>query len=232
MVMRKAWPIILALVIAVAAVVLAGPTIYHGLTGGKNRETTGLDASAATAATTDVNGTWHVVNSAGGNTTSAGFSVWEILPGQERKTSGSTEDVTGQITVVNNEVTSGEIIVELENISTDEAKRDHSIRARLLHTVDYPTASFVLTQPVDVSNLPEDGTSAVVPVTGDLTIHGVTREVTADLETLRTGNAVVMSGNIIILREDFDVQSPTLVAARIAKEVSVDLRIAMSKTAD
>lgn len=108
-------------------------------------------------------------------------------------------------------------------------KRDINVRKSILHTDKFPKATFTLTEPADVSNLPDDGTTEKVKVTGDLDLHGKKNPVTAELKVLRTGEHVILQGNIPFKRSDFDIQTPQFVAATIADEGTIDLLLVLEQ---
>ena len=60
--------------------------------------------------------------------------------------------------------------------SATASSRTASWRSR-----EFPTATFVLTEPIELGAVPADGEEVTATATGDLTLHGVTREVTIDL---------------------------------------------------
>ncbi len=192
-------------------------------------KTEGIDADGAKPASTDVDGTWVVTNKPGKNVTSAGFTFQELLPGDERITSGSTQGVKGEMSIEGSSLTAGEVTVDMTNIVTDRDVRDENVRRKILHTEEYPEAAFVLTEPADVSQLPDDGTVGSVTLTGDLTIHGETNSVTQEFNVLRTGDNVIVHADIPIKRSEYGVESPEFVAAKIAEDGEVNIRLKLEK---
>lgn len=192
-------------------------------------KTDGIDAEGAKPVTTDVDGTWVVSDKPDKNRTSVGFTFNELLPGDERTTSGSTQDVEGKMTIESGALTAGEVTVDMGNIVTDKDVRDENVRRKILHTEKYPEAKFVLTEPADVSQLPEDGTVGTVTLTGDLTIHGETNQITQEFNALRTGDTVVVHGDVPIKRSDYKVETPEFVAAKIAEDGELNIRLRLEK---
>lgn len=192
-------------------------------------KTDGIDAEGAKPATTDVDGTWVVSGRPDKNRTSVGFTFNELLPGDERTTSGSTQDVEGQMTIESGALTAGEVTVDMGNIVTDKDVRDENVRRKILHTEKYPEARFVLTEPADVAQLPEDGTVGTVILTGDLTIHGETNQITQEFNALRTGDTVVVHADVPIKRSDYKVETPEFVAAKIAEAGELNIRLRLEK---
>lgn len=74
-----------------------------------------------------------------------------------------------------------DVTIDTSSIDSNHAERDKHIRSDdFLHVDEYPEARFVGTE----SNLDSDGNGTV---TGELTLHGTTREVTLDVEQIGSG---------------------------------------------
>lgn len=212
--------------IIVFALMAVGPIAYNLLS---NRGLQTADISeGGPAATVGTDGSWQVTKGAGANRTQAGYTFNEILPGQRKTTSGRADNaqddnVTGQMRVADGKLEEAVVTVKVAAISSDVEKRDINVRRRILETDAFPEASFTLTKPVDISHVPDDGKPAEVQVTGDLKLHGVSKQVPVALKVLRTGENIVVSGNVPVHRSDFGLESPEFVAAKIAEEGTIDL---------
>ena len=91
---------------------------------------------------------------------------------------GVFHKVSGLIEIDDKEITRSRVSVTIETASVDTgvAKRDEDLRnAAFFDAARYPTMTFVTKKVVQSG---PDG----LKVTGDLTIHGVTREVTLDVD--------------------------------------------------
>jgi polyisoprenoid-binding protein YceI len=78
-----------------------------------------------------------------------------------------------------------QLTIQANSLDTNNAKRDEHLRSPDFFNVQqFPTITFESTS-CTVSNPPEGGT--VYQVTGNLTIHGVTRQVTVPLRLLAEG---------------------------------------------
>lgn len=226
----KKQPIIVLVVVAIVVIALAsvGPVAYTALTD-TGLKTEGLSAEDAVPASTDVDGHWEVVKGSGHNTTSVGYTFHEILPGKEKDTSGSTHAVTGFVEVADGTVTGGEVTVDVTTMKSDIEKRDINVRRNILDTDEFPTATFTLTDTVDLAQVPSDGTAGQVTLKGDLSLHGVSQPVESTMDVLRTGTRIVVAGNIPINRTDFGVNTSDFVAAKIDEEGELNLRLAFEK---
>lgn len=225
---RKSIIAIFVVLIVILAMLSVIPLLYRLVTG-PGVKTEPLNDSGAKAASTPLDGQWHVVEGKNPNITSVGFTFSEILPGDERVTSGSTGYVTGEAEISDSTLNSAMIEVDMNELSTDRDVRDVNMKDKLFETSKFPTATFALTEPVDVSQLPEDGTAGLIDVTGELTIKDHTELVDAQFQALRDGEMLIVSGEVEINREDFGVHSPDLIAAKIAENGTVDIRLSFSK---
>lgn len=219
--------VVVSILIVLAVLVAFVPLVMNLL--GSGIKTDGIDRGATREATTDIDGEWRVTNRPGANSTSAGFTFNEVLPGERKTTSGSTQGVTGTVTIAEGTLTAGEITVDLTNLRTDSDVRDNNVRRKILHTDQYPEATFVLTEPVDVSNVPGDGSVVPVNVTGELTIKETTKTISPQLEVARSGGNLIVGGDIDFNRLDYGVETPEFVAATIAEEGQINLRLNMTK---
>ena len=71
-------------------------------------------------------------------------------------------------------MTAATIEADMTAITTNDSRRDDSVQSAL-DTATYPTATFVLTEPIDLGDAAASGAAVTVEATGDLTIHGVTQ---------------------------------------------------------
>lgn len=161
-----------------------------------------------------VEGDWTVDTSLGSfddfTGTYAGYRFDEELAGVGANTAvGRTPDVSGTMTVAGDQVTTADIEVDLRTLESDNGTRDSALRSRGLETDRFPTATFSLTEPLTLPAGVLDGERASVDATGDLTVHGVTREVTVALEVELSGTAAAVVGQAPVVLGDFDIDPPT-----------------------
>ncbi|GAB3706186.1 YceI family protein [Corynebacterium nasicanis] len=218
--------IILIVLLALVAVV---PMLF-ALATGPGLKTEGLRAEGASPASTDLEGEWHVTHQrADVNTTSVGFTFFEILPSDRRETSGSTQSVEGWATIAEGTLQAGEIVVDMNDVSTDNERRDINVRNKIFHTNVYPTARFTITEPADVSAVPGDGTPGKVTLVGDMEIRGETRPLRHEFDILRDGDRVIVSGDVPVNRHEYGVESPEFVAAKIDDTGELNIRLLLKK---
>ncbi|ORI16354.1 YceI family protein [Rhodococcus sp. 1168] len=113
-------------------------------------------------------GTWNIDSSH----STVGFSVRHLVVSKVR---GRFQAFTGTITVADDGAPSVAAEIDVTSITTDNAQRDgHLKTADFFEVEKYPTATFVST------SVQPKGSDFVV--TGDFTLHGVTKSIDLALE--------------------------------------------------
>jgi polyisoprenoid-binding protein YceI len=204
--------IIAGVVLLGGAAAIAGPVVYRDLIVGEAEAvpTVTADPGATNEAAvaidpSELSGEWAATDGS-----FAGYRVDEVLNGTDVTVVGRTEDVTGSFTVEGLTLTAAEITVDVASIETDSSSRDAYFRDSALRTSEHPTATFTLTGPVAAPSTPAVGEVQSLTATGDLTIAGVTRPVTVELEAVLGDGSGQVAGSIPITFADFGVEAPNL----------------------
>ena len=74
---------------------------------------------------------------------------------------------------------------------------------------EFPTATFTLTQPIELGAVPADGDEITASATGDLTLRGVTNSVTFDVTAQADGQLIGVLGSIPVLFSDYGIDNPS-----------------------
>ena len=220
---------------AVLAVVLAvgGPFVYINYFQGDTPERLAATGAQAATATTgggvedtgvSLDGTWTV-----GSGSQAGYRVKEVLFGQDTEAVGRTSAVTGELTLSGSEVSSGSFTVDLTQVTSDEERRDSQFQGRIMETASYPTATFELTEPITLASLPADGQTVTASATGELALHGVTRQVTIDVTVQRSGDTVQASGSIPVTFADYGIASPSFGPVTTEDNGEIEFLLALTR---
>jgi polyisoprenoid-binding protein YceI len=232
---RLSRPTIVALSIAGALVLVGGaaaafgPAFYRDVIVGEapGAPTASLDPSASAGTASPIaefDGAWRVAPGS-----YAGYRVDEVLNGTDVTVVGRTDEVSGRVEVRDLAVTSAEITVDVASIATDQPNRDAYFRDNALEVAEHPTATFRLTEPVSAASEPEPGDQAMVKVAGELTLHGVTRPVTAEVDASFDGGAARVAGTIPITFADFEVEAPSLGFVSVEPEGAVEFLLVLQK---
>lgn len=121
---------------------------------------------------------------------------------------GKTTQLSGKITIdpANPQNSSiGTIEVDISQFQSDSNRRDNTIRDRFLESNQYPIATFV---PNQIEGLPTsyaEGETLNFKVSGDLTVHEVTKPVTFDVQATLANNELRGTANTTILMSNFGV---------------------------
>lgn len=170
---------------------------------------TATDAPTSTEAPTTeapagADGTWSV-----GDGSEVGYRVAETLGGVATEGVGRTSEVTGSLTIEGTQATAAEFTVDVASITSDSSRRDEQFAGRIMETEQFPTATFVLTEPIDFGQVPPEGEQITATATGDLTLHGVTRSVTFEVTAQIDNGRVGVLGNIPVLFADYEIDNPS-----------------------
>jgi polyisoprenoid-binding protein YceI len=224
--------LIIAAVAVTAAVVIGGFVAYDQVLRGDSAAALTLPsassapaASATTAASTapassaaattgsdsEVAGTWTVAAES-----VAGYRVREQLASlsAESDAVGRTDQVTGSITLETSGPTTtlrtGSLTVDTTSLTSDESRRDNRLRSEGLETDSFPTATFTLTGPVEVPAAALTGTATDITLTGDLTLHGVTKSVTIPAQAQFVDGTIKVAGSITFPLSDYAIVAPNI----------------------
>jgi polyisoprenoid-binding protein YceI len=161
---------------------------------------------------------------------SAQFAVTHLMISKVR---GEFHAVNGTVIVDDSDITksSVEVTIDASTIDTREPDRDKDLKsAHFLDVAQYPTITFKSTKV-------ENGAAGHLKITGDLTIHGVTKSVVLDVTAPKSPikdpwglQRTAVSGTTKINRQDFGLTySPMLDNGGlvVGNEVEITLDVEM-----
>ncbi len=154
---------------------------------------------------------------------SVGFTIRHIVS----RTTGKFNEFSGSITydAENPSNSSVTVTIAIASLDTNNERRDNHVKGPDFFDAEkYPEMTFVSSGAETKGDL--------LMMTGDLTLHGVTRKVTLPIEVLGVGTHPMtkapvagFKADLIIKRSDFGVNNWTDAAGVIGDEVSVTLLI-------
>jgi polyisoprenoid-binding protein YceI len=140
---------------------------------------------------------------------------------------GSTDSVTGGLVILPDgsvDSTRSKLTIDLRNLKSDQDMRDGYVKNRTLETDKFPTAEFVAKRLQGVPSplpAPDRATGQTgFQLIGDLTVHGVTKEVT--LSGYATYSKDMVAGRAMT---DFTFSTFGLTKPSLARLLSVDDKI-------
>ena len=138
----------------------------------------------------------------------AGFRVEEVLSNIGNNTAiGRTPNVSGTLTLDGQTLSTTAITVDLTTITSDQPRRDQPIQ-RTLETNNFPTATFELTQPMSLPEAPAEGVTYNLTAVGNMTVHGVTKQVSVDLQAQLKNGVIVVVGSTPFNFSDYNMSPP------------------------
>jgi polyisoprenoid-binding protein YceI len=201
--------------VALAAGPTAAPT--DDATAPSASETPAPAESASPAASAPVaaglDGTWTVDPSIGSfddfSGSFVGYRVTEELVGIGTSTAvGRTPDVTGSLTLAGSTITDASFEADLTTLQSDSGMRDGQLGRQGLETDAYPTATFVLAEPIELEAAPAEGATIETTAIGELTLHGVTQRVEIPLEARLANGVVTVVGSLPVAFADYGMTAP------------------------
>jgi polyisoprenoid-binding protein YceI len=165
---------------------------------------TGATGSGQDTADTPLGGSWTVATGS-----RAGYRVNEVLLGQDNVAVGRTNSVAGHLTIRQTTVTAGAFTVQMATIHSDKSRRDKQFDGRIMDVATYPTGTFSLTRSISLAPVPATGKVVTYRATGNLTLHGHTRQVTFPLSAQRTAAQIRVSGSIPVTFADWGIPNPS-----------------------
>jgi polyisoprenoid-binding protein YceI len=176
--------------------------------------------AAPTAAAPKGRATWQVVT---GDPTFVGYRVREqFVSFGVVDAVGRTGAVTGTAQADGETIEGAELETDMTTLRSDEGRRDHALRSRGIETDRFPTSTFELTGPFELSREP-------VPARGRLTLHGETQPITARVSGQRGGDGrIQLTGYAPIEFDRFGIEPPSVagfVTVRDTGRLEFDLRL-------
>ena len=198
---------------------------------------TASPSSSATTGTTTAPGTWQIASGS-----LAGYRVKEQFAGQTstHEAVARTGEVSGTVTINQSGGTytmaGAQITVQLSNLASVDSvagynvtNRDRLVQ-RALDVSSYPTAVFVaqnVTLPAGV----ETGQTVNISVPGQLTIRGVTKQVTATLQLRVSASTAQIAGTIPSNMSDFGITPPSAPFTVVQTGVTIEVALNLSQAA-
>jgi polyisoprenoid-binding protein YceI len=214
---------VLAGVVVVAVGAVAGPWIYINLVKQDAPEALTLEPVVTTtvgeavvetvvetvvepvAEVSAVDGQWVVAADS-----VVGYRAKEVIVAQKTEGVGRTSAVTGVLTIADEQVTSAEFTVDMTTLKSDSSRRDRQVNTRILDTATYPTATFVMKEPIVLTAEALAGSDLTATVTGTLTLRGVTKDIDVTLIARLIEDVIEVNGSIELVFAEWSIPDPSL----------------------
>jgi polyisoprenoid-binding protein YceI len=236
--------ILIPVIAVVALVVLGGAGAYaYFFSGLRTRPATlalsspSSTTSASASTTAASGGTWTITSGS-----LAGYRVKEQFVGQSstHEAVARTSGVTGTIAITKSgdtySMSTAKITVQLSGLASVDSVAGYNVTNRdrivqqSLDVRSFPTAVFQASS-VELPPVAATGQTVTVSVPGQLTIHGVTKDVTATLQLRVNGASAQVAGTIPTDMTDFGISPPSIGFTTVQPAVTIEVSLSLTKSA-
>jgi polyisoprenoid-binding protein YceI len=184
----------------------------------------------------DPAGTWKVASGS-----VAGYRVREMFAGQSslHEAVARTSVITGVLSASSDGAAVGVTGIDftadlralhsVDQVAGHDVSQRDSVVSRSLEMNRFPTATFkasAVTLPADFTT----GATDSLSVQGQLTVHGVTRDVIAAVQIRLNGAQVQLDGSIQVQMSDFNITPPQAPFVTVQTAVTVEFQLFLTKS--
>lgn len=148
----------------------------------------------------------------------ASVDSFEEVAAENKNTSAILESSTGDIAV----------LALMKGFRFKVALMEEHFNENYVESDKFPKATFKgKMEDFDVSKL--SSTSKIVKISGDLTLHGKTKKITANGKISKSGDKITVTGNFDVKAADFAIEIPKLVSKKVADKIKVSFDLQLAK---
>ncbi|WP_171056527.1 YceI family protein [Paenibacillus sinopodophylli] len=195
--------------------------VVEGTTGNNAQSDTELTEASGEAA--NVDGMW---------TIGADSKVYFSVTTSRETVNYELSKVTGtwDLNSADAAQTSAVATVDVTSMDSGNSQRDsHIAGSEYLDTTQFPNAEF---KAVTFEGLPAEWTSGEVydvKIKGELTVKGISKEVEFAGKTSYDGSSLKLEANTVVTFDDFGMKSPHTIVMETENNLTIELRLALSK---
>ncbi len=144
------------------------------------------------------------------------------------KIDGKGEGPEG-ILLIDNKTMSGEMKFSLNSLTTGIDLRDEHMKDKYLNVKQNPMATLKFEKAtLSSSPLENNGSLAGPAIQAKLTLNKITKEVSTNWETEKSGNDIKVKSNFSIKLSDFNIEVPEYAGIKVADEVKIESTTVLS----
>ncbi len=165
-----------------------------------------LPSSGGSSLSAGLAGTWSPDSS---KQSFVGYRVEEELRAIGSNTVvGRTPGITGQAVLNGNTLTSASFVADVTKLKSDNGLRDGQLRRQGIEYEKFPTATFELSEPLQLPSGLAAGQPVSMTLKGKFTLHGVTKDVAIPTQAQVVSNNLVVVGTFPITFADYQIAKP------------------------
>ncbi|HMJ78916.1 MAG TPA: YceI family protein [Iamia sp.] len=165
----------------------------------------------------------------------AGYRITEHMGGLDNVAVARTGDVDASLTLAGTDVTAVTVEVDMTTLVSQDTElpgvggRDDAMHGSGLETDLHPTATFTLTEPIELGDLPEPGTEVTADAVGVLDLHGVERPVTIPVAARWNGEVIDLTASVDITLADHAIDPPAPKIVTLADTGTIELQLTFAR---
>ncbi len=196
--------------IAAAMFIVGGPWLYTSLFRDEplnpfNEKSISKNGVTATSGEIEISGNWKLTADS-----QVGYRINERIALKTFETVGRSSEVTGSLKILDSHITQATFEVDMKTFQSDSGGRDAQFNGRIMETKKYPTANFVLTEPIILFDKPTNSMTIENTATGNLTLRGITKEITLSLSSTLENSVITVIGQILIQFDEWKIPNPSV----------------------
>jgi len=143
---------------------------------------------------------------------------FEEVAAENKNTSAILESSTGEIAV----------LALMKGFRFKVALMEEHFNENYVESDKFPKATFKgKVEDFDASKL--SSTAKPFKISGDLTLHGKTKKITATAKILKADDKITVTGNFVVKPEDFAIEIPKLVSKKVSDNIKVSFSLVLAK---
>jgi polyisoprenoid-binding protein YceI len=121
--------------------------------------------------------------------------------------------------------------VDMRTLVSDESMRDNYLRGNTLESDTFPFATFVVSSVEGLEDGLVEGEPVTAQLTGDLSLHGVTRPATWEAEFTATDGTITGTATTTFVIADYEMEKP-IVGPVLSIEDEIELQVEITATSE
>ena len=212
--------------LAVLAIALIGGVSWYLFSGDEPSAPSLPERATGATSSGSADGVWQISNGS-----FVGYRVPERFIGEiiDKDAVGRTSDVTGGFTVSGLDVSKLEIEANTTTVKSDRVPRDTYLASNALETSAFPTAEFVVSDPIQLEARPVGGSKITLTLQGMLTLHGQTRSLAIPVEARWNGATIDVVGSAPITLADYGIRTPSTPIVSVAGTGSLEIQLILRR---
>jgi polyisoprenoid-binding protein YceI len=139
----------------------------------------------------------------------------EDIEAENNKALGALDMANGQVAVS----------MQMKDFKFEKSLMQEHFNENYIESDKYPKATFTgLLEGFDLENVNTSSDALIFPVSGQMTIHGVTNDLDTEVKMIMSEGKLQAETEFVIRIADYDIEIPKVVILNIAEEVEVTAR--------